>query len=154
MTTPSTRKSFTSFKLSVEWRWPDKPGNSGVFLRIGGEPKALPRCFECQLKSGDAGTLITFHGLKMDGDAARLSKKSGSEKTGDVTIVKKIEGNEKPPGEWNLYELELRGPSLKVSVNGKLVNEATGCEVLAGPVALQSEGGEVHFRNIRLTPLE
>lgn len=150
----ATEKSFTSFKLSVEWRWPGQPGNSGVFLRIGGEPKALPRCFECQLKNGDAGTLITFHGLKMDGDAARLSKKNGGEKTGDITIVKKIEGNEKPPGEWNLYEIELRGGSLKVSVNGKLVNEATGCEVVAGPIALQSEGGEVHFRNLRLTPLE
>jgi len=90
----------------------------------------------------------------MDGDAARLTKKHGGKTTGDVTIVKKIEDNEKQPGEWNLCEIELRGGSLTVSVNGKQVNKATHCEIVAGPIALQSEGGEIHFRNLRLIPLE
>jgi hypothetical protein len=39
-----------------------------------------------------------------------------------------------------------------VKINGQLVNEVTGVEVKAGPIGLQSEGGEVHFRNVMLTP--
>ena len=66
----------------------------------------------------------------------------------------KIEGNENPPGEWNRYEIRLDGPDLVVSVNGKTVNEASGAEVLAGTIALQSEGGEIHFRKVELTPLD
>ena len=152
----STEKSFTNFKLSVEWRWPAgvKPTNSGVFLRVNGQPRALPRCFECQLKHGDAGTFIGFHGIKLDGDAARLTKKTGTEKGGDILILKKLSDNEKPAGEWNRYEIEIKGGNVKLCVNGKVVNEATGCEVIAGPIALQSEGGEVHFRNVVLTPME
>lgn len=38
---------------------------------------------------------------------------------------------EKEPGEWNVYEIELRGQKVKASVNGTLVNEA-GAEVIAG----------------------
>jgi len=40
-----------------------------------------------------------------------------------------------------------------VKVNGKTVNQATGCEVLAGQIGLQSEGGEIHFRRAELKPL-
>jgi hypothetical protein len=38
-------------------------------------------------------------------------------------------------------------------VNGEKVNEATDCDVLAGAIGLQSEGGEIHFRSIHVTPL-
>jgi hypothetical protein len=33
------------------------------------------------------------------------------------------------------------------------VNEGTGAEPFSGRICLQSEGAEIHFRNIRLTPL-
>jgi hypothetical protein len=61
--------------------------------------------------------------------------------------------NEKAPGEWNTVEVVVDGPLVKVTVNDKLVNEATDCEVVAGPIGLQSEGGEIHFRKVEVTPL-
>jgi hypothetical protein len=39
-------------------------------------------------------------------------------------------------------------------VNGVLVNHVSACSVTKGAVALQSEGAEIHFRNIRLAPLK
>ena len=39
-------------------------------------------------------------------------------------------------------------------MNGKMVNEATGCDVRAGKIGLQSEGGVIHFHTVTLTPLE
>ena len=68
--------------------------------------------------------------------------------------VTKTEANERAPGEWNRYEIVLDGSALEVSVNGTLVNRAHDCDILAGPIGLQSEGGEIHFRNIALTPIE
>ncbi len=67
--------------------------------------------------------------------------------------VSKREAAENPVGEWNRYEITLDGTKLSAAVNGRLVNEATVADVLAGPVGLQSEGGEIHFRKVELTPI-
>ncbi|MFA5189282.1 MAG: DUF1080 domain-containing protein [Verrucomicrobiia bacterium] len=147
-----TERQFTSFKLEVEYRWAGKPGNSGVFTRIGGKPCALPRCIETQLKHGNAGDVFGFHGFPLRGPADRFSEKE-SKLAGHVCIVKRIAGNEKEPGQWNKIEVLVSGANVAVWLNGQKVNEATGAEVMAAPVGLQSEGGEVHFRNVRLTPL-
>ena len=151
-----TDKTFTNFKLEVQYRWAPgtKPGNSGVFLRINGEPRPLPRCIECQLKAGDAGDLYGFHGMKLDGDKARRTEKKGHELAGDFVGVKKLHANENRAGQWNRVEVELREGNLQVKVNGRVVNEATNCQVVAGPIGLQSEGGEIHFRKVRLVPLD
>lgn len=151
-----TDAAYQSFKLVVEWRWaPGKPaGNSGVLMRINAEPRPLPRSIEAQLQSGNAGDIYGFHGMTVDGDAARKVDAKTTGLAGHLQGVKKMRGNEQPPGEWNRYEIVLDGPDLTVSVNGEKVNEAVGCEVLAGPIGLQSEGGEIHFRKVELTPLE
>lgn len=151
----ATKKEFTSFRLIVEWRWaPGKPpGNSGVLLRITGKPQALPKCAEAQLKSGDAGDIYGFHGFQVKGDAAR-SVSAEEVMFGKLSGVTKIKGNEKKPGEWNKYDITLDGGNLTLRVNGEKVNEATGCDVVAGKIGLQSEGGEIHFRTVRLVPLD
>jgi hypothetical protein len=122
-------------------------------MRIGGEPKAIPRAIEAQLKSGDAGDLYSFHGMKINGDPARTKFTAGHELLGDFVAVPRTESNEKEPGEWNTYQISLDGPKLTVIVNGKKVNEAVECDVVEGPLGLQSEGGEIHFRTVRLTPM-
>ncbi len=151
-----TTRDFTSFELRVEWRWEPgtEPGNSGVLMRINGDFKPIPRAIEAQLKSGDAGDLYGFHGMKIDGPPERTSRTEGHEALGDFVSVKKIEGNEKPPGEWNVYEIRLDGPHLRVMVNGKLINEARDCDVVAGPIGLQSEGGRIQFRKVELRQLD
>jgi hypothetical protein len=151
-----TDQSFTNYKLSVDWRWApgQAPGNSGIFLRINGQPRPLPRCIECQLKSGDAGDLYGFHGMGINGDAARRKEGDLKDLGGKYIGVKKLSGNEKPPGQWNTYQVELKGGQLTVWVNGKKLNQAFDCEVISGPIGLQSEGGEVHFRNVIVKPLD
>jgi hypothetical protein len=151
-----TTGTYTSYELVVEWRWAPgtEPGNSGVLLRVSGEPRAIPRSYEAQLQSGNAGDLYGFWGLPLTGDASRKREASGHELLGDMVGFAKIEGNENPPGEWNRYEIRLDGPDLVVSVNGKEVNHAGGAEVLPGTIALQSEGGEIHFRKVELIPLD
>jgi hypothetical protein len=142
-----TAQDYESFKLVVEWRWPGEPGNSGVLMRITGEPAMLPNCVEAQLRSGSAGDMYGFNGFRIGGDPARLSERSIG------WSLTRIEGNEKEPGEWNRYEITAEGERITVILNGKLVNEATGCDVRPGRIGLQSEGGVIHFRTVTLTPL-
>jgi len=151
----TTDTSYTDFKLVVEWRWAPgaEPGNSGIFMRLHGEPQALPRCIEFQLKSGEAGDVFGFHGMKVAGEPERMKQIENHELGGDINVMSRIEGAEATPGEWNQAEITLKQGELKATINGTVVNRATGCEIVAGSIGLQSEGGEVHFRRVSLTPL-
>ena len=122
-------------------------------MRITGKPRALPKCVEAQLKSGSAGDIYGFHGFRVEGDPAR-ARSAENERVGKLSGVSKIKGNEKQPGEWNVYDITLKGEDLTLLINGEKVNQATGCDVVAGKIGLQSEGGEIHFRTVRLFPLE
>ncbi len=142
-----TENEYENFRLVVEWRWPEEPGNSGVLMRITGEPTMLPNSVEAQLRSGSAGDMYGFNGFTIGGDEERLS---------EISIgwsLPALEKNEKEPGEWNRYEITVRGGTTRVMLNGTLVNEATGCDVRPGKIGLQSEGGVIHFRTVTLTPL-
>ncbi|MEI7732650.1 MAG: DUF1080 domain-containing protein [Verrucomicrobiota bacterium] len=153
-----TEQKFTNYRLVVEYRWaPGKEAtnsNSGVFGRINGEPRKLPRCIETQLKHGSAGDLYGFHGMTITRDKDRSIFKPGHEIGGDLRGVKRAVGNEKTPGEWNHVEILAQGGNYTVWFNSKLVNQATGVEIIPGFVGLQSEGGEVHFRKVAITPLD
>jgi hypothetical protein len=150
-----TNGSYQDFTLTFEWRWAPggEPGNSGVLLRIAGKPATfMPKCVEAQLKHANAGDAWGFFGASIDGPAERIQEVKGNPALGDFKGVKKLKAAEKPPGEWNQYEIKVSGGNLELKVNGELVNQATGLDVVSGPIGFQSEGAEIHFRNIRITP--
>jgi len=64
------------------------------------------------------------------------------------------DGVEKPVGEWNQYEITCKGNNVKLVINGQVVNEGAESEMTKGKILLQSEGAEVHFRNVELTPVK
>jgi hypothetical protein len=148
-----SHREFTSFLLSLEYRWAPgkKPGNSGVFSRVNGSPRALPRCVEVQLMHGNAGDVLGLQGMKLASDQPRYFHVAKHELAGDIDGVKKLTDHEKPPGEWNEVRIEASGSHYAVWLNGQKVNEANGVELQSGPIGLQSEGGEIHFRRIRVT---
>lgn len=150
-----TDNVYQDFRLVLEWRWAPgrEPGNSGVLLRIEGKAISfLPKCVEAQLKHESAGDIWAFYGRSVTGDEARLAKVEGHEVLGDFHGVSKMKMAENAPGEWNRYEIEVAGDTLTLHINGQLVNEARGLDILAGPIGLQSEGAEIHFRNIHIEP--
>lgn len=150
-----TKDSYQDFTLNFEWRWPEgkEPGNSGVLLRIAGEPNGfMPTCVEAQLKSGSAGDIWAFFGAKVEGDPQRMAEVKDHKDLKDFIGVKAMKQAEKPVGEWNHYEIKVSGGDVELKINGELVNRASGLDVLSGPVGFQSEGAEIHFRNIELKP--
>ena len=151
-----TKNQYTNYKLIVEWRWAPggEPGNSGVLLRVDGDAVSfLPKCVEAQLKSGSAGDIWGFYGAKVEGDQERMRVIKDHDPLGDFAGVGKIKDAEKEPGQWNKYEITFSEGDLTLMVNGEKVNQATGCDVVQGKIGLQSEGGEIHFRTVKLIPI-
>ena len=50
-----TDRSFSDYKLHLEWRWPGEPSNSGIFLHAEPIDAVWPRCAEVNLMNGRAG---------------------------------------------------------------------------------------------------
>jgi hypothetical protein len=149
-----TRQDFADFVLRLEWRWPPgkKPGSGGVLVRMTGPHKIWPKSLEAQLNTGDAGDFWGLGGYELTGPAERTKSLEHPE-LGKLTNVKKTKDLERPAGEWNQYEIVADGDVVTLSVNGQVVNRATGCEVVAGKILLTAEGDEIHFREVRLTPI-
>lgn len=151
----STKQKFNDFKLTFQWRWPKgvKPTNSGVFVRLTGKDRALPKCVEVQLCHKKAGDLIGFHGIKLKGPSDRTVKKK-NELGGAVTILSKKSDTELPPGKWNYGKVIAKGDTITVWINGRKVNQASGLPTGPGKIALQSEGGLIEFKTVIIRNLK
>ena len=140
-----TAKEYSDYKLELEWKWVDKPGNSGVLLHMTDEEKIWPLCMEAQLMHTRAGDLI---GMGCNFNENKAGKDSFIKYTPRMK-----DSNEKEPGGWNKYEIVCKQDTIEVTINGQLQNKATGVAIQNGYIGLQSEGVPIMFRNIKLTPL-
>jgi hypothetical protein len=130
-----TDKTFTDFKLHVEFRYP-KGSNSGVYLRGR---------YEVQI-SDSKGKDPVF-----------------GELGGVYGFISPSEQVAKEPGEWQTYDITLVGRMISLVANGKAVitnQEIPGItggalnsnEGEPGPIFLQGDHGPVEYRNIVITP--
>ena len=55
--------------------------------------------------------------------------------------------------EWNHYRVEANDGVIKLAVNGKDVSGVSKCKPRKGYLALESEGSECHFRNLKIKEL-
>lgn len=151
----ATRRWYRDVVVELQWRWPEGPGNSGLLVHAAAPLvwNGWPRCLEVQLRSGDAGDFILMGdhvGLARGSETFVGAMPGGAEIRRRIAVTET--GAEKEPGEWNTMRVELVGDRVRVLVNGKLVNEATGLSVQEGAIGLQSEGTPIEFRNLRLLP--
>jgi len=175
-----TEKGFKDFVLRLDWRLKTEPGymnkvpvilpdgshkkdkegkeirldiedvDSGVYLR--GSSKAQVNIWMWPVGSGEV------YGYRMD-------RKMPAAVRAAVTPKKKAD---KPRGEWNTFEITLKGDRLSVKLNGEQVisNAQLPGVPKEGPIALQHHGSWdrkagkwtgppslVQFRNIRIKPL-
>lgn len=157
-----TEKQYENFILHIEWRHMEAGGNSGVFAWSEGtvpEGRRLPKGMEVQMleldwvnqhKAKDGtlppiayvhGELFGANGLKTVPDNPRGNRS------------KSIENRCKGKGEWNVYDVVFVDGVVKLSVNGKFVNGVSKSSVKKGYLCLESEGAEIHFRNIQIMEL-
>ncbi len=151
-----TDRQYENFVLQIEWRHMEAGGNSGTFLwseAVPPEGKRLTRGVEVQMLELDwavqhdrtdayvHGELFGTMGLKTVPDNPRGSRSKSWEK--------RCKGK----GQWNKYTVVAVDGVIKLSVNGKFVNGISKSQCKKGYICLESEGAEIHFRNIRIMEL-
>lgn len=148
-----TKEVYENYKLHVEWRWVEKPKNSGVLLHVTGEDKVWPQNIEAQLRYMDAGDIV----LVQEGSKATIRDTTHQIKPGDKwwNIRTKFEASsEKPLGEWNEYDITCKDATVELKVNGVLQHYAADVYPSKGYIAFQGEGAWIQFRNITIEILE
>ena len=130
-----TDKTFSDFKLHIEFRYP-KGSNSGVYLRGRYEVQVIDSKGSEPLKDL-MGAVYGF--------------------------IAPSEMVAKDPGEWQTYDITLIGRMVTIVANGKTIicnQEIPGItggaldsnEGRPGPILLQGDHGAIDYRNIILTP--
>ncbi len=142
-----TDKSYKNYVLRYDWRYkrPDNledeekfGGNSGCLVHIQPPPKIWPKCVEVQGMNRNHGQLL-FLGVK--GMNVRFDKAALTRARHKV-------------GEWNTTEITCKADgTIEAKVNGTPVSSGQS-ELTEGPIGWQSEGAEIHFRNIKLKQLK
>ena len=168
-----TKRDYQNYYLRAEFKWGEgtfapREGmarDSGILYNIQGEQKVWPRSVEFQIVEGGTGDFWMTDGAALTGkDGKRVTGPAGSamkiDRFGkgpweDVAGYRDPVGEvENPHGQWNLLELVNRDGHVWQYVNGKLANEGTNAFPVSGKILFQSEGAEVYFRNIELSPLK
>jgi hypothetical protein len=154
-----TDSAYRDYRLEIEYRFPGTPGNAGVLVHAS-TPRALygmfPRSIEVQMEHGNAGDFwcILEDITVPDMEARRGPRDSWGATEGKERRIRNLsDGSEKPLGEWNTMIIEAVGNSIRVWVNGDLVNEGANATADSGLIALQAEGSEVEFRRLALIPI-
>jgi 3-keto-disaccharide hydrolase len=157
-----TDRQYENFLLHIEWRHMEAGGNSGIFGWSEGsvsEGRRLPNGLEVQMLELD---WVNQH-KKPDGALPPIAYVHGELfGAGELKVIpdnprgarsKSIENRCKGKGEWNEYDVVFVDGTVKLSVNGKFVNGVRQSSVRKGYLCLESEGAEIHFRNIRIMEL-
>jgi hypothetical protein len=173
-----SEKEFGDFTLKVEWRIKETPyvnPNVADILPDGTHKKG-PDGKEIKLALPDSDSGIYPRGSAKhqvniwcwpvgSGEVygVRMDKAMPPEVRAGVTPKKKAD---KPVGEWNAFEITVKGTKLTVVLNGETVIENAELPGIParGPIALQHHGGKrdgkwssppslVQFRNVRIKEL-
>lgn len=155
-----TDEVYENYRLHAEYRFSAQPGNCGILVH-GSTPRALykmfPKSIEVQLQHQHAGDFwcIVEDISVPDMEKRRRGPKEnwGGTEGKERHILNLTDGSEKPVGAWNSIDIECKGASVKVWVNGDLVNHGDNATARKGQIAIQAEGSEVEFRKLTLQRL-
>lgn len=158
-----TAKQYENFIAEFDWMHVNKTevGNSGFFVWCDPVPAVgtgYSRGIEVQVlvnleykdkKTGQVtatshGDLFSIWGARCKPDRPHPG---GSER------CLPSEYRAKGGGEWNHYKVTANDGVIKLEVNGKEVSGVSQCNPRKGYLALESEGAECHFRNLKIKEL-
>jgi hypothetical protein len=157
-----TEKQYENFVLEMDWMHVNtkEVGNSGLF--VWGDP--LPavgtpytRGIEVQVlvnleyKDKEGRITATSHGDLFSIWGAKCTPDRPHPSGWERCLPN--ENRAKGGGEWNHYKVTANDGVIKLEVNGKEVSGVSKCSPRKGYLALESEGAECHFKNIKIKEL-
>ncbi|MFO0806464.1 MAG: family 16 glycoside hydrolase [Gemmataceae bacterium] len=154
----ATNRQYENFILEMDWMHVEKEkmANSGLF--VWGDPlpavgNPYTRGIEVQVlinykpKDGWAtshGDIFSIHGARCTPDRPHFK---GIERC--LPSEERVKGG----GEWNHYKVIANDGVIKLHVNGKEVSGVSKSNPRKGYLALESEGVECHFKNLKIKEL-
>jgi hypothetical protein len=156
-----SEKEYENFILHVEWMHTEPGGNSGVFVWSDASPdekSRLPNGVEVQMLELDWVKLNAKDGVEppvayVHGELFGVGGVTTTPDNPRGTRSKSVENRCLGRGQWNVYDVVCIDGVIKLSVNGKVVNGITNSSKRKGYLCLESEGAEIHFRNLRIIEL-
>jgi len=156
-----SEKQYENFILHIEWMHIEPGGNSGVFVWSAANPpekSRLPDGVEVQMLELDWINLHIKDGIVppeayVHGELFGVGGVTTTPDNPRGTRSKSVENRCKGRGNWNIYDVVCVDGVIKLAVNGKFVNGISRSTQKKGYLCLESEGGEIHFRNIKIVEL-
>jgi predicted neuraminidase len=156
-----SERMYENFIIELDWMHTVPAGNSGLFIwgdAITSPGVPFARGIEVQIlddayftpemkKKGFAtghGDIFSIHGATCVPDRPHPGGWSRCLPSAHTT---------KPAGEWNHYHVECIDGSIKLTVNGTQVSGVSKSNPRKGYICLESEGGVIRFKNIRIKEL-
>jgi Domain of Unknown Function (DUF1080) len=123
-------RDYADFDLRAEF-WADEDCNSGIFIR----------CQDRSKITADNAYEVNIFDKRPDPTYA----------TGAIVNFAKVaQPAPKAANRWNTFEVSARGERITVLLNGQQTAELREAKFKTGPIALQSAGGTVRFRQVLL----
>ena len=149
-----TERMYQNFILEVEWRHLVPGGNAGIFVwadDITARGVPFHRSVEVQVLENAYGQSQghTTHGDIFPIHGAKLTPLNG--RGGSRAFP--VEERSLPSPQWNHYRIECRDGEISLAVNGKVVTRGREASPRKGYLCLESEGGVVHYRNLKIQEL-
>ena len=118
------KDELSDFVARVEFKLPPG-GNNGLAIRYPGE--------------GDPAYAGMTEVQVLDDDAAKYAKLDPRQYCGSVYGMSAAQrGYVRPPGEWNFYEITVKGPTIRVELNGSVINQADVSKIAPDTVMAKS----------------
>lgn len=154
-----TEKQYENFILEFEWMHvppsPTAVGNSGLFVWCDPLPAVgtgYSRGIEVQvLVNLEKENAYTSHGDIFSIWGASCVPDRPHPQGWDRCLPS--ERRCKGANEWNHYRVEANDGQIKLAVNGKVVSGVSKCNPRKGYLALEAEGSECRFRNLKIKEL-
>lgn len=157
----ATNKEYTHFRTRIEWN-NTAGGNTGFLYHILTDA-VWPLGLECQMASNDVGSLWTT-GAKFNSTAVKSGNDYAYSETGSLLTQHGTAGTARnhfirsqdpvaPVNQWNTWEMFVKGDSLEIKANNKVVMRIgkltinNGTPLVKGKIGLQIEGAAVQWRN-------
>ncbi len=149
-------RQYENFIMEIEWMHMEPGGNSGVFIWSEGTPfkdSRLAKGMEVQMLELEWATQHDRTDAYVHGELFPTMDMTAVPENPRGNRSKSIEKRCKGKGQWNKYLIIAVDGNVKLAINGKFVNGIRDSSRKKGYLCLESEGSEIHFRNIRIMEL-
>jgi hypothetical protein len=175
-----TKEDYANYHLKLKFKWGEKKyepranlkRDSGILFHGFGDPGAVNKRWitshELQIQEGDNGDYYAVGDVSLDIPAKAVDDLHVFDPDSELVTFtnmrsfrrcQKSQDVEKPHGEWNDIELICSGDSCIFIVNNTVVLrgynssrvvEGVKEKLTSGKIAIQSEGAEVYYKDVRI----